>query len=236
MRLARVLGLSIALCLTIGTLAQPSKSGDQAKDQAKSGAPKAASKKTPAAPQSNAAKPPSPFDSLTEFSATMIGSLAGDDDNERKVYRSGKMMRVEGLNKMSFFIANLDTNDLYATLQRPKLKTQRCLHDVAPLLQSFPFAFFRPGYKFERTPAGEDDFDGHHCHLESVVRTSPTGAEMHVKFWEADDLNGFPIKIEIQGSGKKMTTITYKEVKLGPPDPALLKIPANCTAGPAKGS
>jgi len=231
MRLARVLGLSIALCLTIGALAQPSKSVDPPK----SGDPKTAPKKTPTAPQSNTAKPPSPFDPLTEFSATMIGSLTGDD-NERNVYRSGKLMRVEGLNKMSFFISNLDTNDLYATLQRPKLKTQRCLHDVAPLLQTFPFGFFRADFKFQRTPEGEDDVDGHHCHVESVVRTSSTGAEMHVKFWEADDLNGFPIKIEIGPAGKKTTTITYKDVKLGPPDSALFKLPTNCTDGPSKAS
>jgi hypothetical protein len=227
MRVAPVLGLSIALCLTIGLSAQVPKS------QQRGGT---VPKKSSAAPPSGAAKPASPFDSLTEFSATMMGSLAGDEENERKIYRSGKLMRVEGLNKMSFFISNLDTNDLYATLQRPKLNKERCLHEVAPLLQTFPFVFFRANFKFQRTPAGEDEVEGHHCHVESVVRIGPSGGEMHVKFWEADDLKGFPIKIEVERAGKNTMTILYKDIKLASPDPALFKIPTNCTAGPSKTS
>lgn len=231
MRLARVLGLSIALGLTIGAPAQPPKSGEQASgEQAK-----AAPRKQPAKPEPVAVNPPGPFDSLTEFSATMIGSLAGNEGQETKVYRSGKLMRVDSWNGINFFITNLSTNETSALLRRPQLKTERCVHEGGLLLQSFPFGFFRAGYKFQRTPAGEEDVDGHHCHIESVVRTDSSGNEIHVKFWEADDLNGFPVKIEV-ARARNTITVAYKDVKLGPPDPAVFKLPANCMAGPGVSS
>jgi hypothetical protein len=161
----------------------------------------------------------------------MAGSLLGNTDDV-KVYRSGKLMRVEGWNKMTFYVANLSTNDTYAVMHRPKLKLERCVHENAPLLQTFPFSFFRPDYKVQRTPAGEGDVDGHHCHIESVVRTAPSGSAMHVRFWEADDLNGFPVKIEVDRPQGRVITIAYTDVKLGPPDPALFKLPKNCGKGP----
>jgi hypothetical protein len=134
---------------------------------------------------------------------------------------------------MNFFLTNLDSKETFFVLRRPKLKQEVCKRQDAHLLQAFPFSFFHPDYKYQRTPEGEEEFDGHHCHVESVVRTSPTGAEMHVKFWEADDLKGFPVKIEVTNAGK-LITITYKDVKLAPPDPALFKLPAHCEQGPGK--
>lgn len=224
MLLARILGLSIGLCLTIGGQARSSQGGEQTRPP---------QKQPQAATRSDAATPPNPFDSLTEFSATMVGSLLGNP-GEAKVYRSGKLMRVDSWNKMSFYVTNLNTHETYAVLRRPKLNLERCVHETAPLMQSFPFTFFRADYKVQRTPAGEGDFDGHHCHIESVVRTAPSGNEMRVKFWEADDLNGFPVKIEVERPGKRVNTIEYKDVKLGRPDPAVFKLPKNCAKGPER--
>jgi hypothetical protein len=221
MLLARTLGLSIGLCLTIGVQAQASKGGEQTP---------APQKKRQATSRPQAAKPSGPFDSLTEFSATMVGSLMGNA-GETRIYRSGKLMRVDSWNKMNFSVTNLDTKETYFVLRRPKLNEERCMREHAPLLQAFPFTFFRPDHKFQRTPSGEDEVDGHHCHVESVVRTTPSGSEMHVKFWEADDLNGFPVKIEVENAGK-VNTITYRDVKIGPPDPALFKLPKHCAKGP----
>lgn len=138
-------------------------------------------------------------------------------------------MWAQSYNKVNHLITNLSTSETYFMMMEPK---ERCIHEEALAEQSFPFAFFRQGYKTESTPAGEAVVDGHHCHIESVVRTSPLGRIMHVKFWEADDLNGFPVKVEVGEPPARVSTITYKDVKLGPPDPALFAHPKNCESGP----
>jgi hypothetical protein len=229
MLLARIFGLTIlaltiALYPTIGIQAQSSKTGEQiATPQQKQSAQKRSAASLP-----HTAKSQGPFDSLTEFSATMVGGLMGNID-EIKIYRSGNQMWAQSYNKVNHLVTDLSTNETYFMLMEPK---ERCIHHQALAVQSFPFAFFGPGYKIERTPAGEGMVDGHHCHVESVVRTALSGGEMHVRFWEADDLNGFPVKVEVDGPGGKPTTITYKDVKLGPPDPALFARPKNCIPGP----
>jgi len=229
MLLARIFGLTIlvstiALYPTIRIQAQSSKSGEQTASPQQEQSPQ----KRSAASLPDTAKSPGPFDSLTEFSATMVGGLAGNID-EIKIYRSGNLMWAQSYNKVNHLVTNLSTHETYFMLMQPK---EQCIHHQVLAGQSFPFAFFSRDDKFERTPAGEAVVDGHHCHVESVVRTAPTGGEMHVRFWEADDLKGFPVKIEVDGPGGRVVTITYKDVKLGPPDPALFAHPKNCIPGP----
>jgi hypothetical protein len=185
-------------------------------------------KKTPGTQKSASQAPvkfQGPFDSLTEFSATMVGSLF-DNIDEVPVYRSGSKMRVQSWNKFDYFITDISTHDTYMMLTKPK---KRCSYHNALPIQTFPFNFFRPpGYKFERTPMGEEVIEGHPCHVESVVRTAPSGATMKVRFWEADDLKGFPIKVEVDRPGGRVVTIAFKDVKLERPDPALFKHEAHC--------
>ena len=221
-----ILVLAIGLYPTIGIQAQSSKTGETTPNPQQ----KQSAQKRSAASLPHTAKSQGPFDSLTEFSATMVGGLAGNTD-EIKIYRSGNLMWAQSYNKVNHLVTDLSTHETYFTLMEPK---ERCIHHWALAEQSFPFAFFGPDYKIERTPAGEAVVDGHHCHVESVVRTALSGSEMHVRFWEADDLNGFPVKVEIDMPAGRVTTITYKDVKLGPPDPALFVHPKNCEPGPEK--
>src|SRR5882762_5324034 len=111
MFLARIVGLSIGLSLTIGAQAQPSKAQAQTETPRKTQQPPS---------QSDKVKEPVPFASLTQFSATLVGSLLGNTD-DTKVYRSGKVMRVDSWNKMNFFVTNLSTNETFVVLRQPKL-------------------------------------------------------------------------------------------------------------------
>ena len=201
MLVARIFVLTWGLYLTIGMQAQSSKTADTAKSQ-------------------------DPFSSLTEFSATMVGSLLGNID-ETKVYRSGNLMRTAMPNG-NYFVTDLKTLDTYAVF--PK----RCVYSETPPIFPFPFTSFRVQKPtFQRTPAGEGMVDGHHCHIESVRRTSE-GGTMQMRFWEADDLNGFPVKVEVDAPGGRVITIAYKDVKIGPPDPAVFKHPKNCGKAKAR--
>jgi hypothetical protein len=56
-----------------------------------------------------------------------------------------------------------------------------------------------------------------------------------VKFLEAEDLNGFPVRVEIDYWRKDKTVVTYSDVTLKAPDPTLFKRPPNCGTNLAAG-
>jgi hypothetical protein len=52
---------------------------------------------------------------------------------------------------------------------------------------------------------------------------------MDMRLWEAEDLKGFPIKIEVHNSITNRTlTISYSDVSLEPPDPKLFVRSEKC--------
>jgi hypothetical protein len=183
----------------------------QTKEKAPSGQVQAQTKKTDF-----------PLDSLTEFSAIMVGGVIGNID-ELHIYRSGKLMRTEMLDG-NYMVTNLETRDTFAVL--PK----KCAHDSRPSVNTFPFSLVTAGHKVERKPLGTEVVEGHSCQVEEVTLTPEQGQPIRLKFWEATDLAGFPIKFELPRTSGDPTTISYKDVKIGPPDPELFKIPARCTA------
>lgn len=162
-----------------------------------------------------------PLDSLTEFSAIMVGGLLGNID-ELHIYRSGKLMRTEMLDG-NYMVTNLDTRDTFVVLPKS------CSHDVRPSVNTFPFSLVKEGHKIDRNPLGTEVMDGHPCQVEEITLTPEHGHPLKLKFWEATDLAGFPVRLDVYRTAGEPTTITYKEVKIGPPDPALFKMPAGCS-------
>src|SRR5258708_6529768 len=66
----------------------------------------------PAAEQSSApGKPQYPLDAFTDFSAIMIGSMMepGQGTAEAHIYRSGKLMRMEGIEGRGYLVTDLST-------------------------------------------------------------------------------------------------------------------------------
>jgi hypothetical protein len=162
-----------------------------------------------------------PLHKFTEFSAIMVGSISPADDEEAHIYRSGNLMRMEGRLHVGYYITNLKTQETYALSNRGCMKTER------PYLRSFPFVAGRPGSETERAAVGKETVDGHVCQVEDVNVTSPTGVgHVKLRLWEAEDLQGFPVKIETRGSAHR--TIYYKNVVLGPQDPTLFIYPKAC--------
>ena len=56
-----------------------------------------------------------------------------------------------------------------------------------------------------------------------------------MKLWEAEDLRGFPVKIEAEVNGRPLRPLHYSDVSFEPPDPKLFHHPAKCTEGPQAG-
>jgi len=55
-----------------------------------------------------------------------------------------------------------------------------------------------------------------------------------MRFWEAEDLQGFPIKIEFLRPGGHDAIVRYKNVVFGPQDPTLFIHPKSCQSAPQR--
>ncbi len=158
----------------------------------------------------------------------MVGTVLPRDEREGHIYRSGNILRMEGMEKRGYFITDLTTFDTYG------LSSMGCASMKQPYLRSFPFVLSGHGHKMERVSAGKETVEGHVCQIEEVTYSGGLPQPWKLKFWEADDLHGFPIKIEARaGSNAMPSTILYKDVVLGPQDPTLFIYPKDCAELPS---
>jgi hypothetical protein len=167
-----------------------------------------------------------PLDSLTDFSAIMVGSQMeiGEGESTAYIYRSGNLMRMTGQEGHGYFITDLKTLETYGISAGP------CAHDTHPFMRVSPFAAtVWPGVRVEHTPVRTETLDGHSCHVEDVaVYSKDHDKPAKMRFWEADDLQGFPIKIEYMRPGGHNPIVRYKNVVIGPQDPTLFIHPKDC--------
>ena len=223
----------IRVILLIGSLAVRMHAQPPAEQLPKEQAPKkeaASAGKIPAPPPT--AKTQYPLDSFTDFSALMVGSITemGEGTAEAHIYRSGNLMRVGDPDGDDYFVTDLSTLETYGISSGP------CMRDSHPYFRVSPFAAARPGASVERVPAGKDTLDGHSCRIEDISVSSPkTGSHLKMRFWEAEDLQGFPIKIEFLRPGARSSIIRYKNVVLGPQDRTLFIHPKSCQSAPQRG-
>lgn len=168
-----------------------------------------------------------PLDAFPEFSAVMVGSVMPGDERESHVYRSTNLMRTEGPEGHSFLITDLTTHESFG------VTALACMHDSNPFFRSAPFSSMKPGYTVERAISGQETVDGHACKIEDVTLSSPRlPRPIKLRFWEADDLQGFPVKVEFMRPSKHDPIIYYKNVVLGPQDPTLFIYPKSCQPSP----
>jgi hypothetical protein len=162
---------------------------------------------------------------MSDFSATQAASTRGQAIS-MKIYRSGTSIRYEP-NPAISMIYMPDDQKVYKIMGFPD-GSHQCV--VARTDQSAVPGNIQllAGSKTERTPAGTETVDGHVCRVSNVVVTRSDGKTTESKLWEAEDRQRTPIKIETQTEDGAIT-ITYRDIVLGPPDPALFKLPAKCT-------
>ncbi len=164
-----------------------------------------------------------PFDLFRSFSATMDGGIGQDHD--RQIYRLGNLLRA-------------DFGDSYRITDLQKLTmwgVQRndCAEFAMPDAGAYPFTAYHD-FKIDRAMTEQrETIDGHACAIENVTFTDPSGSPVVIKMklWEAEDLDGFPVKIEAEANGRRMS-IAYRNVSLKPPDAKLFRRPAKCGTGP----
>jgi hypothetical protein len=176
---------------------------------------------------SPSAKTQFPLEAFQEFSAVMVGSMFPGDERESHIYRSGKLMRTPGPEGRNFIITDLSTQESYG------VAATGCMHDRHAHVLSAPFSFIGFDITAQRVASGQETVDGHSCKIEDLTLSSKKFLKpIKLRLWEADDLQGFPVKVQfLRGFGHD-PVIHYKNVVLGPQDPTLFIYPNSCEKSP----
>jgi hypothetical protein len=168
-----------------------------------------------------------PLDQFTDFSAIMVGSVMAMDEREGHIYRWGNLLRMQGTEGRGYFVTDLATSDTYG------ITMLGCIQDKHPYFRVFPFLVDKADRKIERVAAGTETIDGHVCQIEDVTISSKELLKpMKLRFWESEDLHGFPIKVEVFTPSGGPKIIRYKDVVLGPVDPTLFTHSNKCAGLP----
>ncbi len=225
-----VLMLATAVCWSQVAVQAPAQSTAPAPAQPSAQAPAQPPTQAPALiPAKN------PLDAFQQFSANVSGSPL--KWNKMQVYRSGKQMRADYKLEDEYRISNQASRNGWVI--RPiegVTRTKECRRMSLIDIATYPFfAFGDKQFNVERSPAVENEtLNGHSCKVENYVFKAKDGrGQVKAKLWEAEDLKGFPIQMEIAGSMPKFT-MNYTEVSLEPPDPKLFRLSALCHAGVQK--
>ncbi len=182
-----------------------------------------------------------PFDAFQQFSASVSGGPL--KWNKMKIYRSGKQMRAEYVYENEVRISSLA--DKKGWVIRPRewvTKPKECGRMALWDISAYPFFAYSDGtFIVERLPAAEtpeketekETIDGHSCKVGDYTVRPKDGGQLFVKMklWEAEDLNGFPIQIEVTPTSMPGSKYNYTDVSLDRPDPKLFQLPALCRSG-----
>ena len=82
--------------------------------------------------------------------------------------------------------------------------------------------------KIEKTSMGKETIDGHPCEKNKVTVTSEKGEKQDVMVWNATDMKGFPIQMQMSANGNDIV-MKYTNVKLDKPDAKLFEAPTGFT-------
>ena len=167
-----------------------------------------------------AVDPQNPLVAYPHFSAMMSGGFLKEEP--RKIYRSGDLIRVD-MDGGWYRITDIEKKIMWS------VRPDRCMRVEQPDARTYPFTLFH-NTTFQ-APSGEtkETIDGHACSIEQATFTPENFPNLSAKMtlWKADDLHGFPVKIEVVHSSRTLT-VSYKDVSLETPDAKLFQLPAKC--------
>ena len=164
--------------------------------------------------------------SFPDFSATQVFE-SRKANMSMKVYLTGSSVRVERSTAISTLympskskVYNLTTypdQSHQCVVMKPE--QARMLPSPLELLQ---------GSEVRRTSAGTEVLEGHQCKIENVLVKRPDGKTIESKVWEAQDLQGIPVKIESH-IGEVTLSAVYRDIAIATLDQELFTIPDRCT-------
>lgn len=168
----------------------------------------------------------SPF-AIANFSATVMTTTPSGQQMRQKMYKLGDKLRLDMTQRPGMFMLMLlDQQQSYMVMG-----PQRCMEmsTRAPRGRRNPFT---AQGKVERKALGTETVDGHVCKVEEITVIPAEGQPTVMKAWEAQDLNGFPIRVEIQTERGPMQ-VHFTDISLNAPDAAMMAVPQGCRAMPS---
>jgi len=164
--------------------------------------------------------------SFPDFSATQVFE-SHRATMQMKVYRAGDSVRVERSAALSTLYTP-SKSKVYNLTTYPD-HSHQCVvmkPEQAKMLPS-PLELLQ-GSELKRTDVGREVVEGHPCKVENVVVKRPDGKTIESKVWQAQDLQGVPVKIESH-IGDVTLSAVYRDISLDAPDQGLFTIPERCT-------
>jgi hypothetical protein len=161
-------------------------------------------------------------DKLPDFSATEVKT-----GTAWKVHRSGSKLRVEPSSATATIYVP-DQDKVYNLFISPQKTTCVVLKTAQSHAMPSPLKLAYGPNTIRSAAAAKEVVDGHTCTVLDAITTLPDGNKIKSRIWEADDLKGVPLRIDLY-SDRGTTTTTYRDVVVGTPDPSLFKVPAKCT-------
>ncbi len=143
-----------------------------------------------------------------------------------KVYRSGSSVRVERGGALATLYAPA-SGMVYNLTVYPD-QSRQCVAmkpEQAKMLPS-PLELIQ-GRIVKRNTVGSESVDGHPSKIETVAVMGADGKTIESKVWEAEDLNGIPVKIESHIEGVTLLAF-YRDIVVGAPDEGLFHVPDRC--------
>jgi hypothetical protein len=84
-------------------------------------------------------------------------------------------------------------------------------------------------YRFDKTPEGRETVEGHDCEKIKITLTDAKGDKTAATVWTAADLRSFPIQMRMAIDVNNTMIITFRDVKLTPPDSREFEVPGALT-------
>jgi hypothetical protein len=156
---------------------------------------------------------------LPDFAATEAVEMRGRDTTA-KVYRSNLDFRTDPSPEIGVIYIGATR-----TMYRLMFHGTQCVEtaNVPMRALSSPLQLVAGAVVTAQT-AGV--LDGHPCKIQDAEITAD-GKTIRFKLWEAQDLQGAPIKIEMRTERGQSST-TYRDIVVGTPDAGLFAPPKNC--------
>ncbi len=143
-------------------------------------------------------------------------ALTNSNPDARSEFGSIRLLREKGMRVI--FVLRPDKHVYWERWSYRDTYTERPLKDSAAVQPT-------PDVKTEVTKLGEETLDGHPCIKNRIIETDNSGKKHQSTVWNATDLKNFPLRIE-SGESPGTLTMSFKDVRLGAPDPALFEPPA----------
>jgi len=160
------------------------------------------------------------------FSATQVFE-SRKANLSMKVYLSGSSVRIDRSPAISTLYVPSQSR-VYNLTTYPD-QSHQCVSMTAEQARMLPSPLgLLEGTDVKRNPVGTEMMEGHPCRVEDVIVTRPDGKKIQSKVWEAQDLQGIPVKIESH-LGEITLSAVYSDISVSAPDRGLFAVPEKCT-------